>query len=46
MFIVGGMCFSELRIVREVMVKESKEVIVGSTGFLKPKQFIDNVRRL
>lgn len=45
-FMVGGMCFSELRVAREVMAKESKEIIAGSTTWLKPKQFIDHIRRL
>jgi len=45
-FVVGGMCFSELRVARDVMAKESKEIIAGSSAFLKPKQFIDLIRRL
>lgn len=41
-FVVGGMCFSELRVAREVMAKENKEIIAGSTCFLKPSDFIED----
>mmetsp|Transcript_7414 Transcript_7414/g.16875 ORF Transcript_7414/g.16875 Transcript_7414/m.16875 type:complete len:167 (+) Transcript_7414:617-1117(+) len=46
LFVVGGMTYSELRVAREVMSKEHKEIVAGTTTFLKPKQFIDSIRRL
>lgn len=45
-FIVGGLCFSELRVTREVMSKESKEIIIGSTHFTKPTDFMQDVSKL
>merc|ERR1712232_390348 len=45
-FVIGGMSFSELRITREVTKKESKEIIAGSTCFMSPATFIDDLQRL
>jgi len=45
-FVVGGLCFSELRVTREVMSKESKEIIIGSTHFTKPTDFMQDVSKL
>lgn len=45
-FMVGGLAYSELRIAREVMEKESKEIIVGSTEFVSPQDFIDELHTL
>lgn len=45
-FVVGGLCFSELRVAREVMSKESKEIIIGSTHFTKPTDFMKDVSKL
>ena len=45
-FVVGGLCFSELRVAREVMSKESKEIIIGSTHFTKPTDFMQDVSKL
>jgi syntaxin-binding protein 1 len=45
-FVVGGMCFSELRVSREVMAKEGKEIIAGSTCFLKPSDFIEDIKNM
>lgn len=38
-FMAGGLCFSELRAVYEVMDSGEKEFIVGGTRFLNPRQF-------
>jgi hypothetical protein len=43
---VGGLCFSELRVTREVMSKESKEIIIGSTHFTKPTDFMQDLSKL
>jgi len=45
-FMVGGMSFSELKVARDVMNKESREAIVGSTAFLSAGDFIDDLALL
>lgn len=45
-FVVGGLCYSELRVARDVMSKESKEIIIGSTHFTKPTEFMRDVSKL
>jgi syntaxin-binding protein 1 len=45
-FVSGGLAYSELRIARDVMAKESREVVVGSTIFSSPNEFLDDLRRL
>ena len=45
-FMVGGLTYPELRVTREVMEKESKEIIVGSTKFLTPSDFLDELKVL
>jgi syntaxin-binding protein 1 len=45
-FMVGGISYSELRVAREVMEKESRELVVGSTAFLSPSDFIDDLSSL
>jgi syntaxin-binding protein 1 len=45
-FVVGGMCYSELRVAREVMEKESREIVVGSTSFISPADFINDLATL
>ena len=45
-FMVGGMSYSELRVCREVMEKESKEIIAGATAFVSPNEFIDDLATL
>lgn len=42
-FMVGGVSFSELKVARDLMDKESREIIVGSTKFLSPSEFIDDL---
>jgi hypothetical protein len=39
-FMVGGISYSELRVARKVMEKESREIIIGSTQFINAKGFI------
>ena len=38
-FMAGGLCYSELRSVYEVMDAGEKEFIIGGTRFLNPRQF-------
>lgn len=45
-FMMGGLSFSEMRVAREVMKKESREVIVGSTAFVSAKDFINDLEML
>lgn len=45
-FMVGGISYSELRVARDVMEKESREIIVGSTNFVSPKEFISDLSTL
>ena len=45
-FVMGGMCYSEMRVAREVMENESREIILGSTAFLSAKEFIEDLGKL
>lgn len=46
MFMVGGLSFAELRVVRDVMERESREIIAGATKFMSPDEFIDDLKTL
>lgn len=45
-FMVGGISFPELKVARDIMEKESREIIVGSTKFVSPSEFIDDLTTL
>jgi len=45
-FMVGGLSFSELRVTRDIMEKESREIIAGSTKFVSPEEFIEDLKTL
>jgi len=45
-FMVGGISYGELKVSRDVMNNESREVIVGSTAFISPSDFIDDLALL
>ena len=45
-FMVGGVCWSEIRSCEEVMKDSGKEIICGSTHFLKPEDFLDSIKSL
>lgn len=45
-FMIGGLSYSELKVSREVMEKESREVMIGSTAFLSPKEFLEDISSL
>lgn len=45
-FMVGGLSFAELRVARNVMEKESREIIAGGTKFVSPDEFIDDLKTL
>ena len=42
-FMIGGLSYNELRAVEEVSRKESREIIVGSTHFSTPAEFIEDL---
>jgi syntaxin-binding protein 1 len=45
-FMMGGLCYSEMRAAREVMESESREIILGSTAFLSAGEFMEELGRL
>ena len=45
-FTVGGMTYSEMRVARDMMERESREIIYGSTSFLTAKEFVDDLSSL
>lgn len=45
-FMLGGVSFTELKTVREIMNNESREVVIGSTAFLSAKDFVDDLTLL
>merc|ERR1712194_32977 len=45
-FMVGGMCYSELRSSREVMASTGVDIVVGSTSYVTPADFIGDLQSL
>jgi syntaxin-binding protein 1 len=45
-FMVGGMSYSELRVARDIMERESREIITGSTKFVDPSEFLEDLHTL
>mmetsp|Transcript_13259 Transcript_13259/g.18774 ORF Transcript_13259/g.18774 Transcript_13259/m.18774 type:complete len:641 (+) Transcript_13259:134-2056(+) len=45
-FMAGGMCFSELRVIEATGQKEGREILAGTTHFVKPTQFLKDLGRL
>jgi hypothetical protein len=45
-FMNGGLSFAEMRVVRDVMERESREIIAGATKFISPDDFIDDLKTL
>jgi syntaxin-binding protein 1 len=45
-FMMGGLSYSEMRVARQVMAKESREVVIGSTAFVSPKEFVEDLAAL
>ena len=45
-FIAGGVSFSELRVAYELMQKESKEVVIGSTHIQSPDSYMVDIGSL
>jgi syntaxin-binding protein 1 len=42
-FMVGGISFTELKVARDIMEKESREIIIGSTKLVGPSEFVDDL---
>ena len=45
-FVLGGACFSELRSAQEIMDKFGSEIILGSTHFMCPDDFVKELAAL
>lgn len=45
-FMVGGLAYSELKVARQVMEKESREIMIGSTAFMSPEDFVKALESL
>eukprot|EP00607_Mallomonas_marina_P007274 CAMPEP_0182418434 /NCGR_PEP_ID=MMETSP1167-20130531/2870_1 /TAXON_ID=2988 /ORGANISM="Mallomonas Sp, Strain CCMP3275" /LENGTH=369 /DNA_ID=CAMNT_0024592643 /DNA_START=863 /DNA_END=1972 /DNA_ORIENTATION=- len=45
-FISGGVSYGELRVAGDVMSQHSKEIVVGSTHFMSPDNFVRDVAQL
>lgn len=45
-FVVGGASFSELRVARQVSQATCREIVLGSTAFLSPKDFVSELELL
>jgi len=45
-FMVGGLCYSELRSAREVMTSSGTEIVVGSTRCFAPEDFVNDLNSL
>ena len=42
-FMAGGLCFSELRAVEELMDAGGPEIIIGGTSFITPGSFVKDI---
>jgi len=42
-FILGGMSYAEMREVYEMVKEYNRDIIIGSTGILTPKSFMDEI---
>ena len=45
-FMLGGLAYSELKVARKVMEKESREIMIGSTDFMNPQSFMTALQTL
>mmetsp|Transcript_35146 Transcript_35146/g.85125 ORF Transcript_35146/g.85125 Transcript_35146/m.85125 type:complete len:679 (-) Transcript_35146:2359-4395(-) len=45
-FMLGGLAYSELKVARKVMEKESREIMIGSTDFMNPEDFLKALQTL
>jgi Sec1 family len=45
-FTVGGMAYSEMRVARDIMAQEGREIIFGTTAFITAKDFVEDLSKL
>lgn len=45
-FMIGNLSYTELRVAEEVSRKESREIIIGSTAFVTPSEFMEDLTLL
>ena len=45
-FVAGGACYSELRAANEIMEKGGQEIIMGSTHYINPTEFTQDLSNL
>ena len=45
-FMIGGLAYGELRAAEDVARKESREIIIGSTNFVTPSEFMEDLGKL
>lgn len=45
-FMIGGLSYTELRAMEEVSRKESREIIIGSTAFVTPAEYMEDLTEL
>jgi syntaxin-binding protein 1 len=45
-FMMGGLSYSEMRAAGQVMTKESREIVIGSTAFVSAKEFVEDLATL
>ena len=45
-FMMGGMCYSELRAAREVMASTGTEIVIGATRCISPKDFLQDLHSM
>ena len=45
-FTIGGMAYSEMKVARDVMEKENREIVFGSTSFITAKDLVDDMAKL
>ena len=45
-YVIGGFTYSELRVVHHLSSKLNKDVFIGGTSLIKPKNFIEDLRLL
>ena len=45
-FIAGGVSYAELRVAYEMMRKNGKEIVIGSTHLITPKSFLEELKTL
>lgn len=44
-FVVGGLCYNELKTAYEIIAKEQREIILGSTSIMTPKEYLAKVTK-